>query len=125
MARRPKTGFDRYFEARMGDPAFAAVYRSARAGIDATDQLVRALDEARTKRGLTKAELARRIEATPEFIRRLLTAPGANPTMSTVLKVATALGYHLELVPDGDRSGGRRATPRRTAARQAGRGVTG
>jgi DNA-binding phage protein len=100
MARRAPTGFDRYFDERMKDPAFAAEYAEARAEIDAVDSLIRALEEARERSGLTKADLARRIRAKPEIVRRLLTDPGGNPTMGTVLKVASALGFHLELVPN-------------------------
>lgn len=98
MARKQKTGFDRYFQRRMKDPTFAAEYQDARAEIDRTDKLIRALEMEREKAGITKAELARRIDAKPEMIRRLLTAANGNPTMSTVLKVASALGCHFELV---------------------------
>ncbi len=113
MARRTKTGFDKYFEGRMKEPTFAAEYTQARAEIDAIDGLIRALDQARERSGLTKAELARRIDAKPEIIRRLLTDEGGNPTMATVLKVASAVGCHLELVPDS----GRRVVRRSAAAR--------
>lgn len=99
MARR-KTAFDKYFDQRMKDPAFASAYTEARAVIDSTDSLIRALDEARLLVGVSKAELARRIEARPEIVRRLFTAEDANPTLSTVLKLADALGFHLELVPN-------------------------
>jgi DNA-binding phage protein len=117
MARRPKTAFDRYFERRMRDPAFAAEYRQARAEIDATDTLIRALEQARERTGMTKAGLARRINSKPEIVRRLLTMADGNPTMGTVLKVATALGYHLELVPN-PRTTGRRTVARTEAARK-------
>ncbi len=40
-----------------------------------------------------------------------------NPTMATVLKVAAALGYHLELVADPDTTAGRRIAPRTQADR--------
>ena len=113
MARRTKTGFDQYFYERMKDPTFAAEYTKARAEIDAIDGLIRALDRARELSGLTKAELARRIDAKPEIVRRLLTDAGGNPTMSTVLKIASALGCHLELVPNS----GRRVVQRSAAAR--------
>lgn len=118
MAPRPKTAFDRYFDEQMKDRAFAAEYRTARAEIDAIDKLIRALDAARLIGGLSKADLARKIGAQPEMIRRLLTAPKGNPTMETVLKVASALGFHLELVPNRRSAGARRAAPRRRAARQ-------
>jgi ribosome-binding protein aMBF1 (putative translation factor) len=110
-----KTGFDRFFEQQMKNRKFAAAYRSARAEIDATDKLIRAIDAARVLKGISKADLARKIEAKPEILRRLFTTDEANPTMQTVLKLAVALGYHLELVPDGT---GRRSAPRAVAARQ-------
>ena len=114
MARRTKTGFDRYFDERMKEPVFAAEYAKARAEIDAVDTLIRALDQARERSGMTKAGLARRIRAKPEIVRRLLTDAGGNPTMTTVLKVASALGCHLELVPNAS---GRLVMPRPAAAR--------
>lgn len=113
MAQRSKTGFDRYFDERTKDPTFAAEYTQARAEIDAIDTLIRALDRARQQSGLTKADVARRIRAKPEIVRRLLTDAGGNPTMSTVIQVASALGCHLELVPNA----GRRVVQRSAAAR--------
>jgi DNA-binding phage protein len=115
MTTPKKTGFDRYFAKRIADPKFAAEYVAARAEIDATDKLIRALDAAREAGGLTKAALARRIDLQPEAIRRLFTAPDSNPTMETVFKLASALGYHLELVPDGRRAGERRTRSRHAA----------
>jgi len=112
MARRRTTGFDNYFRQRMKDLAFAAEYREARAEIDATDKLIRALEAARDRARISKAELARQIDVRPEIVRRLLTVTDGNPTMSTVLKVASALGYHLELVPNAGRRGARRSAPR-------------
>ena len=61
---------------------------------------MRALDEARLLGGMTKAELARKIDARPEVVRRLFTTSTSNPTLETVLELASALGFHLELVPD-------------------------
>lgn len=102
MARGKKTAFDRYVDGRMEDPAFAADYSEARAEIDQIDQLVRFLDEARITMGLNKAELARRIGAKPEIVRRLFTADSSNPTMATMVKLASALSFRLELVPEHD-----------------------
>ncbi|MBI5068718.1 MAG: helix-turn-helix domain-containing protein [Deltaproteobacteria bacterium] len=119
MPPRPKTAFDRYFDAQMKDPAFAREYRAARAEIDAIDKLVRALDAARVIAGLSKADLARKVGSQPEMVRRLLTATRGNPTMGTVLKVASALGYHLELVPNRAARAARRSAPGRHAARVA------
>ena len=114
MARKTKTGFDRYFTERMKAPTFASEYGRARAEIDAIDTLIRALDQARERSGLTKADLARQIQAKPEIVRRLLTDASGNPTMTTVLRVASAVGCHLELVPN---TSGRRVVPRTAAAR--------
>jgi DNA-binding phage protein len=111
------TGFDRFLSQKLRDPAFRVDYEKARAEITATDAVIRALEDARARSGLSKAELARRVEVKPEIIRRLLTDEGGNPTIATVLKVATTLGYHLELVPN-DR---RRAPPAREAAHRVAR----
>lgn len=97
---RKKTAFDKYFDRRMKDPAFASAYNEARTVIDSTDALIRALDKARLLVGVSKADLARRIAARPEIVRRLFTADDTNPTLATVLKLADALGFHLELVPN-------------------------
>jgi DNA-binding phage protein len=97
---RKKTAFDKYFDHRMKDRAFASGYGEARAIIDSTDTLIRALDKARLLVGVSKADLARQIEARPEIVRRLFTADNANPTLATVLKLADALGFHLEFVPN-------------------------
>src|SRR5512145_3080723 len=110
-----KTGFDGFLDEKLRDPGFREEFEVARAEIAATDALIRALEGARAGRGLSKAELAQRIAVKPEIVRRLLTDAGGNPTVSTVLKVATALDYHLELVPNR----GRRAAPASEAARQA------
>lgn len=97
---RKKTAFDKYFDRRMKDLAFASAYSEARAVVDSTDALIRALDKARLLVGVSKADLARQIEARPEIVRRLFTSDDANPTLATVLKLADALGFHLELVPN-------------------------
>jgi DNA-binding phage protein len=114
-----KTGFDRFLDQKLQDPSFRKDYEAARAEIDATDSLIRALESARAGQGLTKAELARRISVKPEIVRRLLTDKSGNPTISTVLKVAAALDLHLELVPNPTRPS-RSAIAARTAARATG-----
>jgi DNA-binding phage protein len=104
-----KTGFDKFFDAQMRDPEFARGYRKARREIDAVDRIVRALDEARIDLGMTKAQLAHAISAKPEIVRRLLTAKSPNPTLATVVKVAAALGYSVQLVAAKPRTSRRRA----------------
>ncbi len=99
MSSNRKTAFDRYFEARMKDPSFADEYRRERREIDAIDTVIRALDAARVRVGFSKADLARRIGARPEFVRRIFTSSARNPTLKSVVKMADALGMHVQLVP--------------------------
>ena len=99
MTARRKSGFESYVRARMREPAFASEYESARREIDAIDRLVRQLDGARVAAHVSKAELARRIGARPEVLRRLFTAEVTNPTISTLVRLAGELGYEVALVP--------------------------
>jgi DNA-binding phage protein len=97
MARR-KTGFDRYVGKRMKSREFAEAYGEARREIDVIDAIVRLLDAERERAHLTKAELARRAGIPAETVRKLFTAAGSNPTMSTISRLAAELGLTLELV---------------------------
>ncbi|QQR91877.1 MAG: helix-turn-helix transcriptional regulator [Myxococcales bacterium] len=104
MAKRKKTGFDRYFEQQMQDPAFAEAYQKERKEIDAIDQgvreVIRMLDKAREKQGLTKQALALKVGMKPEAVRRLFTAEGYNPTLATCVRVAKALNIrHFDFEP--------------------------
>jgi ribosome-binding protein aMBF1 (putative translation factor) len=96
--RTKKTGFDKFFDTQMKSPSFAMSYATARAEVDVIDGLVRALDAAREKSGLSKADLAAAIDARPEVVRRLFTQENPNPTLSTLIRLAAALGYRVELV---------------------------
>src|SRR4051794_24428022 len=97
---RTKTGFDKFFDEQMKSPSFARNYAEARAEVEAIDNMLRALDVAREKSGLTKAELAAAIDARPEVVRRLFTTKSPNPTLSTIIRLAAAVGYRIELVRD-------------------------
>jgi len=97
MARRTRTSFDKYLAQRIRDPHFKEMFREASAQIRAVDDFVRAIDDARIRLGMTKTELARRIGAKPEAVRRLLTADRVNPTLTTLLVLARALGLRLDL----------------------------
>ncbi len=111
MSKARKTGFDRYFERRMGDPTFRQAYVDARTRIDAVDQVVRSLDTAREEMGMSKAELARRIGVRPESIRRLFSAPSPNPTLDTVIAVAQALDLRVRVESERPVAGRRRRAP--------------
>jgi len=98
MKRKRGTAFDQYLQKKMTDPEFADEYAKAKAEVDEIDRIIQTLDEAREKDHLSKAELARRIDSSPEIIRRLFTSESPNPTIATTLKIARALGFRLELV---------------------------
>jgi DNA-binding XRE family transcriptional regulator len=67
--------------------------------IAAIDAIINQLDEVRTEQGLSKAQLARAIERTPETVRRLFTARTVNPQFSVVAEMAAVLGYRVTLTP--------------------------
>ncbi|MBN2192307.1 MAG: helix-turn-helix transcriptional regulator [Polyangiaceae bacterium] len=110
MSSRRRTAFNRHFDEKMKSSEFAKAYTEARQEIDAVDRLVRALDAARLAEGMSKADLARAIRAKPEIVRRLFTQREPNPTLSTVVSLAEALGCRLELVAGTRRSTGMPAT---------------
>jgi len=99
-----KTAFELDFEMNMRDAEFRAAYERSRAQIDAIDNLVRALDTERAAQGLSKAELARRMDVSPEAIRRLFSTERPNPTMKTYVAALEALDLKMEPVRRKGRS---------------------
>ena len=83
----------------MQDPDFARAYVTESARIAAIDSIINELDRARTAAGLSKAALGRATGTEPAVIRRLFSAAGANPTLSTLAGVAAALGLRVTLEP--------------------------
>jgi DNA-binding phage protein len=94
----------------MKSPEFATAYNEARAEIDTIDQLVRALDEQREAKGLTKAQLAQNAGMKPAALRRLFTREDPNPTFSTIATLLARLDLGLVVV-------------RRSASSKSGRGA--
>lgn len=80
-------------------PIFERDYLLASLRVATVDEVVRALDEARIARGMTKAALARAAGVPPESVRRLLTAPSANPQLGLVAQLAAILGLRVQLQP--------------------------
>jgi DNA-binding phage protein len=83
----------------LQDPEFARAYLTESVRIATVDAVINDLDDARQSAGLSKAALARAIGAEPATIRRLFSAAGANPTLSTLAVVAAALGLRINVVP--------------------------
>ena len=72
--------------------------------------VLRALDEARRRAGLSKAELARLADTQPASVQRLLGGNGHNPLVSTIARLAEVLGHEVRVVPT---PGGRAASSER------------
>lgn len=61
--------------------------------------LLKELDEARRRAGLSKTELARLAGTQPAAVRRLFSGNGHNPQMSTVAALAEVLGHEIRVIP--------------------------
>jgi ribosome-binding protein aMBF1 (putative translation factor) len=89
---------ERRLAKRMEDQEFRAAYEHSSREIEKTDQVIRALDELRADLGMSKAELARRINRNASSIRRLFTASSARPELPLVVAIADALGAEVKVV---------------------------
>jgi ribosome-binding protein aMBF1 (putative translation factor) len=83
---------------RMRDPEYREAYERTAREIEQTDQVIRALDSLRVDLGISKAELARRIDRNASSIRRLFTASRARPELPLVASIADALGAEVRVV---------------------------
>jgi hypothetical protein len=63
--------------------------------VNTAGDVLKALDGARARMGMSKAELARRGRLPPETVRRLLTSPEANPHFSMVADLLRPAGLGL------------------------------
>lgn len=77
---------------KMRDPEFRKAYEALRPKND----LIRAILDARIKRGVTQSELARRAGTTQSAIARFESGVG-NPTLDFMSRVSTAVGARLEV----------------------------
>lgn len=90
---------DRRLQRRLRESReFRAEFERQQREIAAIDAVINTLDELRTERNLTKAQLAREIGKNEASIRRLLTAP-VNPELRTVVALADALDADIRIVP--------------------------
>jgi DNA-binding phage protein len=105
MPRR-KTAFDRDVAEWLKEPGFAAEYDLAREELAESAAIVRQLDAARERQGMSKADLARKAAVSPETVRKLFTA-GGNPEIRTVARLAGPLGLRLLLAKRPARPGKR------------------
>ena len=78
------------------DPTAQEESRANRRRIEMVNELVWAIDVRRIELGLSKAELARRVDRDASSIRRLFSS-GGNPEITLVAALADAVGMRIEL----------------------------
>ena len=83
------------------DTAKAAYGRRPDTEVDDGAKLVRAVEKLRSRRGVSKAELARASGLPAQSVRRLLTGGKSNPKVDTVFSMLRTMGYRVRLVPTG------------------------
>jgi predicted transcriptional regulator len=82
----------------MQDPKYSEAYERAAREIAQTDAVIRELDTLRVDLGISKAELARRVDRNASSVRRLFTARQVRPELPLVAALADALGAELRVV---------------------------
>jgi DNA-binding phage protein len=115
---KARTGAERYLAERVEDPEYRSAYEQAKERIEQIDRVIRALDERRAELNLSKAELARRAGVKPDAIRRLFSAEKPNPTLSTLVAGAGALGLELRPEPRRPRTSATRARSKASGTRR-------
>jgi hypothetical protein len=83
----------------MQDPEYHAAYERAARELAQTDALIRELDSLRVDLGISKAELARRVDRNASSVRRLFTASQARPELPLIVALADAQGAEVRVVP--------------------------
>ncbi len=89
---------DRRRARRMQDPEYRLAYERTARELAQTDAVIRELDSLRVDLGISKAELARRINRNASSVRRLFTASQVRPELPLIAALADALGAELRVV---------------------------
>jgi transcriptional regulator with XRE-family HTH domain len=84
---------------RMQDPEYRAAYERTARELAQTDAVIRQLDSLRADLGISKAELARRVNRNASSVRRLFTASQVRPELPLIIALADALGAEVRVVP--------------------------
>jgi DNA-binding phage protein len=92
-----RTAAEKYLERRRADPDYADHYGKASRRVAMFDAVIRDLDARRVEMGLTKADLASRADLPAAGVRRLFSQQQKNPTLTTLVAIAEALGLSLQL----------------------------
>jgi len=83
----------------MEDPEYRLAYARSAREIAQTDAVINELDSLRVDLGMSKAELARRVNRNASSVRRLFTARRPRPELPLIAAIADALGADLRVVP--------------------------
>ncbi len=94
-----RTAAEQILADRLEGPEYRAAYELASRRITRFDAIINAFDARRRELGMTKAELARRSELPPAAVRRLFSQQRKNPTLTTLVAIADALGLAVVAVP--------------------------
>jgi ribosome-binding protein aMBF1 (putative translation factor) len=78
-------------------PERRARYERTKRQVIATRHILQQIDKERERRGMTKADLAYRIGATPSVVRRLFSSEASNPTLGTVVAMLDALDLGVQV----------------------------
>lgn len=97
---RKPTYFERMRAEIDADPVRRERAAAFRRQIDMVDELMLSIDDRRIELGMSKAELARRVDRDASSIRRLFTS-GGNPEITLVAALAEAVGMRIALHPRG------------------------
>lgn len=97
---RKPTYFERMRAEIDADPVRRERAAAFRRQIDMVDELMLGIDDRRIELGMSKAELARRVDRDASSIRRLFTS-GGNPEITLVAALAEAVGMRITLRPRG------------------------
>lgn len=95
---RKPTYFERMRAEIDADPVRRERAAAFRRQIDMVNELMWAIDDRRVEIGMSKAELARRVERDASSIRRLFST-GGNPEITFVAALAEAVGLRIVAVP--------------------------
>ena len=89
-----KKSFESYLNSKKKDKEFLLQFNETKTHLN----IAKVIEELRIKKGLTQSQLAQKSDVSQPMIARLEKGdPSRIPTLSTLSKVFTALGYRVDL----------------------------
>lgn len=87
--------FDKYLKSKLKDKEIAVSYEEVKMHL----KIAKIIEELRLKAGFTQAQLAKKSKVSQPMIARLEKGDQDRvPTLATINKVLTALGYEADLI---------------------------